>query len=105
MTNRNPIVVFILCFVTFYIYQLIWLVKTKEEMNSSAQAGIPTAWLLIVPIANLFWLWKWSEGVGKATNGGYSGAVAFLLMWILGPIGAAILQAKFNEVAAAAPAA
>ena len=52
MTNRNPIVVFILCFVTFYIYQLIWLVKTKEEMNSSAQAGIPTAWLLIVPIAN-----------------------------------------------------
>ena len=46
MTNRNPILVFVLAVCTCGIYGLVWYVKTKEEMNQQ-EAGIPTAWLLI----------------------------------------------------------
>jgi len=52
--------------VTLGIYGLVWYVKTKEEMNAKG-AEIPSAWLLIVPIANIIWMWKYSVGVEKLT--------------------------------------
>jgi len=103
MNKRSPIAVFFLPLITFGIYGLVWYVKTKGEMNTKG-AGIPTAWLLIIPIANIFWMWKWAQGVGKVTNNSMSGPVAFLLILFLGVIGMAIIQSKFNEVADAAPA-
>lgn len=97
MKNRNPLAVFFLPFVTFGIYMLYWLVKTKGEMNGRG-ADIPTAWLVIVPLVNIWWLWKYSEGVEKTTSGKMSGVLAFILLWLLGSIGAAIVQNSFNEV-------
>ena len=32
--HRNIVVVYLLMFVTFGIYAIVWLVKTKEEINS-----------------------------------------------------------------------
>ena len=96
MKNRNPFVVLVLAFVTFGIYGLVWLVKTKGEMVAKG-AEIPTSWLLIVPIANIWYLWKWSMGVEKVTSNGMSAAVAFLLIMLLGPIGAMVIQSKFNN--------
>jgi uncharacterized membrane protein YozB (DUF420 family) len=95
MTNRNPVVVFILSLITCGIYHIVWFVSTKTEMNQRG-ASIPTAWLLIVPFVNLYWLWRYSEGVEKVS--GFSGIAAFLLMLFLGAIGAAIVQAQFNKV-------
>ena len=67
-------------------------------------ATIPTAWLIIVPFVNIYWLWKYSEGVEKVTNGALTGVLAFVLQFLLGTIGAAILQNEFNKpVASAAP--
>jgi hypothetical protein len=103
MKNRSPIAVFFLPFVTFGIYGLVWQVKTKGEMNRLG-AGIPTAWLLIVPLVNIWWLWKYSEGVEKVTNGGMSGVLAFVLLFLLGVVGMAIIQNEFNKVAASAAA-
>jgi hypothetical protein len=106
MKNRNPIAVLLLVFVTFGIYALVWYVKTKEEMNSQG-ASIPTAWLLIVPIANLYWVWKYCEGVQHVTHGAQSQALAFVLLLLLGPIGMAVVQSgfnKLNESPAGAPA-
>jgi hypothetical protein len=51
------------------------------------------------PIANLYWIWKWSEGVEHVSRGKMSAAVAILLMLLLGLIGTAIIQATFNQVA------
>lgn len=98
MKKRSPVAVFILPFVTFGIYALVWMVKTKNEMNAKG-AEIPTAWLLIVPIANIFWQWKWAQGVEKVTGGQMTGIVAFLVVWALGPIGSALIQSNFNKVA------
>jgi hypothetical protein len=69
-------------------------------MNSQG-AQIPTAWLLIVPIANLYWLWKYSEGVSQVTNNKLSAPVAFILLWVLSIVGMAVIQSSFNDVATA----
>jgi hypothetical protein len=41
MTERNPILVFLLPAITLGIYGLIWLVKTKDEMNQQGAAIRP----------------------------------------------------------------
>ncbi|MEO7364175.1 MAG: DUF4234 domain-containing protein [Candidatus Saccharimonadales bacterium] len=99
MKHRSPAAVFFLPFVTFGIYSLVWQVKTKHEMEALG-AEIPTSWLLIVPIANYYWLWKYCAGVEKVTKGKQTQVLAFVLMFLLGMIGHAIIQVDFNKVAA-----
>lgn len=97
MKNRNPIAVALLPFITFGIYSLYWEVKTKGEMNKLG-AKIPTAWLIIIPLVNIWWLWKYCEGVEEVTGNKMSGILAFVLIFLLGVIGAAIIQNEFNKV-------
>lgn len=96
MTQRSPAVVFLLGAITG-IYGLIWLVNTKEEMNAQG-AEIPTGWYLIIPILNLLWLWKWSQGVEKVTRQGTGAGLAFIMVVLLGPIGMAVIQSSFNKL-------
>jgi membrane protease YdiL (CAAX protease family) len=98
--QRYIILVIILSLITFGIYPIYWFVVTKNEMNRSG-ALIPTAWLIIVPIANIWWMWKYSEGVEVATRKEMTGVVAFILIFLLGVIGMAIVQNSFNKVAEA----
>ena len=104
MQARSIVKLIALSIVTFGIYALVWMVSTKNEMNESG-AEIPTAWLLIVPIANLYWFWKYCEGVQKISRGSMSAPVALLLMLLLGNIGWAVLQSTFNQRALPAAAA
>lgn len=97
LSRRSPAAVFLLPFVTFGIYALYWLVRTKTELNA-AGAKIPTAILLIIPIANLYWLWKFGEGVDYVTDRRMSTGVAFLLVLFLDIIGSAIIQSQLNHV-------
>ena len=98
MQHRDPIMVFFLSLITFGIYTLVWYVKTKNEMNAKG-TNIPTAWLIIIPLINYFWLWKFCEGVGVVTKKEMGAGVAFLLVFFLGVIGMAIIQDKLNKVA------
>jgi hypothetical protein len=98
MQKRAPIVVILLTVFTLGIYGLVWHVKTKREMNARG-ADIPTSWLLVVPLANLYWLWKWAEGVEVVTRRSMSSAGAFVLVILTGFIGQAIVQSKLNQVA------
>lgn len=98
MKQRNPFAVFILPFVTFGIYGIVWYVQTKDEMNAHG-AAIPTAWLLVVPFANLYWWWKYAKGVEAVTKGSHGAFGNFLLRLFLGSIGMAITQSAFNKVA------
>ena len=99
MKKRSVVGVLILSIITFGIYALVWAVKTKTEMNALG-AQIPTAWLLIIPFVNLWWLWKYSEGVERVSRAKMSGALAFVLLFLLGPIGMAILQSTYNGLGA-----
>lgn len=97
MKNRSPLAVFFLPMITFGIYGLVWYVKTKGEMKAKG-AEIPSAILLIVPIANLIWLWKYAKGVEKVTIGSSSAGGTLCLLLFLGPIGMAIIQSAFNKI-------
>ena len=96
MTKRSVAAVIILSIITFGIYALVWLVKTKGEMVK-AGADIPTSWLLIVPIASIYYTWKWAGGVEHVTGGKFSQVIAFILLFVLGVIGMAIIQAELNK--------
>ena len=104
MKQRSPIAVFLLPFITFGIYSLYWMVKTKGEMNEKG-SKIPTAWLIIVPFVNIWWMWKYGEGVEKVTNEKLSGVLAFILLLLLGSIGQAVIQNSFNAIIAVVPSA
>lgn len=98
MKQRNPIAVFLLSLVTCGIYSLYWLVKTKGEMNKMGEK-IPTAWIWLIPfVGSIWWLWKYSEGVEHITGEKPSGVMAFVLLFLLGNIGQAIIQDYFNKV-------
>jgi len=98
MTNRSPGITLLLVLVTFGIYGIVWYVQSKEEMVARG-ADIPTAWLFIVPLANFYWIWKWSEGVQHVTKGELSAANTFLLMVFCGIVGVPVVQSAFNKVA------
>lgn len=97
MTRRSPILVLILSFITFGIYSIYWFVSTKGELVARG-ADIPTSWLIIVPFANFWYLWKWCEGAEHVTNSAVTSVLAFILILVLGPIGQMVLQAKFNKL-------
>jgi hypothetical protein len=103
MVQRSPIVALLLTLVTFGLYGIYWQVSTKIEMTKLG-ADIPTSWLLIVPLANLWWAYKYCMGVEKVTNGKMSGVMALVLMLVLGVIGMAIIQDSFNKVGQSAQA-
>lgn len=96
MKKRSIAAVIIFTIITFGFYSLYWYVATKSEMVTRG-AEIPTGWLLIIPIANIYWMWKWSEGVEHVTRGKSSAAVNFILIFILGLIGMAIIQSFLNK--------
>lgn len=100
MTQKSPVTVWILSIVTFGIYGLLWLRACKHEMNAKYNAGIPTTFLLIVPIANLFYMWKWAGGAEKANGGKYSQVISFLLFLVPFAFGIFLHQSAFNEASA-----
>ncbi len=50
MKNRSPITVFLLSIITLGIYDIYWLVVTKNELNKRTKQHVPTIWLLIFPL-------------------------------------------------------
>jgi hypothetical protein len=100
MKHRSPVAVLLLPFITLGIYSLYWQVSTKIELNT-AGAKIPTAWLIIIPFVNIWWLYKYSQGVDEVTAGKTSTVVAFLLLFFLGFIGEAVIQSSFNGIGTA----
>ncbi len=98
MTKRSPASVAILGLITLVIYAIIWYASTREELVARG-ADIPPIIHLFIPILNLIWLLKYGQGVQKVTNGATSAGTAFMLLLFLGPIGAAVLQSKYNEIA------
>lgn len=95
MQKRNPFVILLLSIVTFGLYAIYWSVVTKGEANK-AGAQIPTAWLIIIPLVNIYWYWKLAEGIGQVTNQQVSPIAVFLLIFFLGALGIVIVQFMLN---------
>ncbi len=98
MTKRSPLAVFIFALITIGIYSWYWSVKTKTELNQRG-ATIPTCWIWLIPfVGGLYWFVKYAQGVETVTGGQKSTVAAFLWLFLLGPIGEAVLQGSYNNV-------
>lgn len=96
--KRSILGVYLLSIITFGIYGIYWQVKTKDEINSLG-ADIPTGWLLIVPIANIFWLYKYSEGFSKLVKKDDNGVLWFIVFMFFGIVMPGIVQSELNKIA------
>jgi hypothetical protein len=57
MKKRNLVAVVLLALFTFGIYPIVWLVKTRREINGRTQTNkIPSVWILFAPILILLLL-------------------------------------------------
>jgi hypothetical protein len=96
--KRDIVTIYLLGFITCWIYFIYWYVQTKVEMNGLG-ADIPTAWLLIVPFANLFWIYKYCEAFATKVKKDDNTILYFLLAWFVGIIMPAIVQTELNKIA------
>ncbi len=95
--KRNIVTAYILTFVTFGIYGIYWMVQQKKEINSLG-AEIPTAWLLILPIANLYWAYKFCEGYSQVVKKDDNTIMWFLIYLIAGFVIPGIFQDSLNKL-------
>lgn len=84
--------------ITLGIYAIYWAVSTKNDINSLG-AKIPTAWLLIIPIANLYWMYKYCEGFSERVKKDDNAVLWFILSVFVGIIMPAIVQSELNSLA------
>lgn len=96
--KRDVVMVYVLTIITFGIYGIYWSVKTKDELNSLG-GDIPTGWLLIIPIANIYWLYKYSEAYSTKLKKDNNGILWFIVFWLIGIIMPAIVQSDLNKIA------
>lgn len=95
---RNVVLVVILTVITFGIYGIYWTVKTKEEINNLG-AEIPTAWLMIVPIASLYFSYKYAEGFANKVTKDKNAIMWFLLYFFVSPLAMILVQINLNKLA------
>ncbi len=93
----DPFMLVILSIVTFGIYALIWYINTKDQLNAYG-AKIPTAFFIFIPGLNIYWIWKFCEGLEFVTGKRVEGIMAFLMLAFLSVIGMAIIQDNLNKL-------
>jgi hypothetical protein len=96
MKNRSLLNMFLLGLVTLGIYYIYWFFATRREMVAKG-AKIPSAWLAIIPFANFYFLYKYSEAFYKYVNKENSPMTYFLLLVLLPGISEFVLQYIINE--------
>jgi len=94
--HRDWLAVCILSIVTLGVYYIYWTVKTKNELVVLG-ADIPTAWLIIIPIANWYFSWKYSEGVQYISNRSVDGVLLFILFIVFFPAAIYLTQKEINR--------
>ncbi len=98
MKIRNPVLVYVYGLITLGVYYCYWYVKTKDELNKSVNAKIPSAWTWLIPFYIIYWIWLYSKGVATYTKNQLSPGLCFVFLFVFGGIGQAIIQDSYNKV-------
>ncbi|AMM20636.1 hypothetical protein AX769_11395 [Frondihabitans sp. PAMC 28766] len=93
LQQRSAVAVFFLPIITFGIYSIVWLAKTRGEVNRSG-AHAMTTWWILCPFGFFWYFWSLAKGIDAVTGLGTGGDYALLLL--LGQLGQAIVQARIN---------
>ena len=98
-------IIFILVMITYalilvpIIYMVYWLVQTKAELKARGADEIPSSWLIIVPIANIYYIYKYAEGAEKVTKGKVTLILVLIIFIIAVPsIIMPICQSQYNKI-------
>ena len=96
--ERSLLGIYLLGFFTFGLYFIYWDVSTKVEINRLG-GEIPTAFLIIIPIANIYWLYRYCEDFAKYVKKD-DNAILYLILFIVLPIIMPIIvQPELNNLA------
>ncbi len=79
------------------IYTLYWYVSTARALRRTTGLKIPNSFLLLVPFANYWWMWKYGQAAEKFVKNKVQAVLIFILIALLGAIGNAIVQDYFNK--------
>ncbi|WP_457549927.1 DUF4234 domain-containing protein [Archaeoglobus sp.] len=96
--RRNIVKIYVLGIVTLGIYFLYWFWKSKQDINELG-GNVPPAWMLLIPIANIYWLYKYAEAFSKYVKKDNNAVLWFLLFWFVTIIAPAIVQSELNKIA------
>ena len=96
--QRNRFLVYLFSIISFAIYGIYWLVSTKNEFNSLG-AKVPTAWLLIIPIVNFYWFFKYYQAFAVNVKKDNNTALWVILGFLVGFIMPFIIQTELNKIA------
>jgi hypothetical protein len=97
--RRDLVLMALLLVVTLGFYFIYWAVKTKHELCRMG-AVIPTSWLVIIPVVNFYFWYKYVVAFTTFVKRGSDPIVYFLLMILLPIIGIFVIQNEFNKIAA-----
>jgi len=93
----------VLFIITFTIYGLYWFYQTADEMirHNKQENENPLVWLILalIPIVNLFAIWKHTQAVEQMSEKKVSGVVLFLLWFtlIFIPVALVWTQSELNK--------
>ena len=105
--QRNIVMVLILFVITLGIYGLYWFYSTANELiQRNKQDENPFIWLImaLIPIVNLFAIWKHAQAVELMTEKKVNGMVLFLLWVVIAPVAIIVTQMELNKRAGQATA-
>jgi len=95
--ERNILLVYILGFITLGIYFLYWMYETEKELNELG-AKTPSFILAIIPIVNIYWLYRYTKGWAYVTKK-EDAIVYFILFYFLGIVMPYLVQKSLNQIA------
>jgi hypothetical protein len=96
--ERSILKIYVLGILTCGIYFLYWFWKSKQDINELG-GDIPPAWMLLIPIANIYWLYRYAEAFSKYVKGDDNTVLWFLLFWFVTIITPAVVQSELNKIA------
>lgn len=82
---------------TGLIYTLYWSVSTARALRAKTGMPIPNSVLLIIPLANYWWMWKYGQAAEKFVKDKVQAVLVFVLIALLGSVGNAIMQDYYNK--------
>ena len=102
--HKNPFMLYVWSILTLGIYGLVWNIKSKRDLVALG-AEIPTSWLLLIPVANLYWMYKWIDGYCHVKGSG-SAPLLFVASIFFFPVALVLpyfIQSTINEHAGEKP--
>lgn len=94
--NKNVFLVYLFAFLSCGIYSTIWTIQSKRDMNALG-ANIPTSWLMLVPFANIYFLYKYCEGFSNEVKKDNSPILWFAVSIFAGPLLPFFVQSELNK--------